>query len=98
MINLFSLDAAPRAMCQSKDHLASFSRRNTFRNRDCEMLDPLKVPPEQLLLVILDQGTRSFVPAFYLNEGSVTMDREHVKGVADKAKGGIKENRWQGCG
>ena len=26
------------------------------------------------------------------------MDREHVKGAADKAKGAIKERRWQGHG
>ena len=52
-------------------------RRSPTSNTNC------KVP---------EQGTRLLVPALENhNLKGAKMDREHVKGVADKAKGAIKE-------
>jgi uncharacterized protein YjbJ (UPF0337 family) len=36
-------------------------------------------------------GTRPLVPAFPQQQKEAEMDREHVRGTADKAKGTIKE-------
>jgi uncharacterized protein YjbJ (UPF0337 family) len=46
-----------------------------------------KVPPEQLLLV---RNGLSCSSVFLVTKGG-QMDREHVRGAADKAKGAIKE-------
>jgi uncharacterized protein YjbJ (UPF0337 family) len=51
-----------------------------------------EVPSYRTLLIAPDEGTSPLFRRFYRNpQKERDMDREHVKGAADKAKGAIKE-------
>jgi uncharacterized protein YjbJ (UPF0337 family) len=61
-------------------------------SRDCEILDCSRSSFGTNSLIAPNEGTSPLVPAFLSHpQKERDMDREHVKGAADKAKGTIKE-------